>query len=91
MAERMKTLKCLYLKHFSNSFLPAVRTTLSVFIWPSLAGEAKATIPEQSCQRGKCAQEDEVSADPVGAGANFAADAANASVRSPSLTRVDTL
>lgn len=62
-----------------------------MFIWPRLSAEAKAAIPEQSRWGGKCAQGDEASADPARAGANFGADAANASVHSPSLTRVDTL
>lgn len=39
--KEQKILKCICLKHFSNSFLPAVRTNFSVFIWPSLAGEVQ--------------------------------------------------
>lgn len=53
--------------------------------------KSEAAIPEQSSWCGKEVQGYELSADPAGAGANFAADAANASVHSPPLTCVDTL
>lgn len=53
--------------------------------------KSKAVTPEQSSWHGEEAQADELSADPAGAEANFGADAANASVHSASLTRVDTL